>query len=345
MAIDRHLMIAQMEQFIAQNRMGREWYDEHIAAHLQELLDDSALQEYLVRILWKKGLPAWHGSLSTRYQLSTGSRVYQVAGIDGSQIEADYHSGFDCHVTHVSSALFRYGEFQSTLSYYTSQRIHQVDRTPLDRLRMVEEYGMVDLVWNRSNPDLIMLDGPLIGSHSTESLDLGSHAYYDLWRSNHCTIVGYLSAPRMTMLAQALALLCAERCRKQIETIPLITDGILMEQVLPVGHYGVFWSAQDKPSIYSVYIRTTREVARIDIPDYCVATAADREMILQRIADQIEKGRGYPICLAEAHMHAIIRESDRQYSMEAYRTINSLQQRNRPIYRSAKLTRKRAIPI
>lgn len=80
-----------------------------------------------------------------------------------------------------------------------------------------------------------------------------------------------------------------------------------------------------------------QEVARIEMAQEIFENKTTRERVLSQIADQVRKGMGYPVCLAEAHLCAVITEQDRQYLFHILR-----RQSNDIIHKTSfKLARKR----
>jgi len=67
------------------------------------------------------------------------------------------------------------------------------------------------------------------------------------------------------------------------------------------------------------------------------------DVIVARIVDQSIKGAGYPICLAEAHLQAVVSEQDRRFWYETIRV--ELQRQDVTLTCSRKLARKRQIPL
>jgi len=67
------------------------------------------------------------------------------------------------------------------------------------------------------------------------------------------------------------------------------------------------------------------EIARIEIPRWVAENEAYIDLIHYCICEQIEKGRGYPIAIQEAHNQAVVKNSDKLqfYSMLSRKMINS----------------------
>ena len=54
------------------------------------------------------------------------------------------------------------------------------------------------------------------------------------------------------------------------------------------------------------------EVARVEIPEWVAQDAKLLDLVHATVCDQVEKGKGYPIILSEAHEKAVVRGADRE---------------------------------
>jgi hypothetical protein len=83
---------------------------------------------------------------------------------------------------------------------------------------------------------------------------------------------------------------------------------IVFENQSPiVEHY----SKHVRPHFF--YLNNGTEIARIEIPAWIADDEALVEKIAQIAINQSVKGRGYPICLAEAHDQAVVKAADREF--------------------------------
>ena len=102
------------------------------------------------------------------------------------------------------------------------------------------------------------------------------------------------------------------------EVIARITDAVVYRERLANGRRSVLFTSSSRildayreHRIRAFYMDAGREIVRIEVPEW---VAADRELLDRTYAvcyDQAQKGRGYPIALAEAHEHAVIRAPER----------------------------------
>jgi len=96
-----------------------------------------------------------------------------------------------------------------------------------------------------------------------------------------------------------------------------------------------------KPCFF--YLDDGQEIVRIEIPAYVAFDNENLEFVCKVAVDQSLKGRGYPVCLAEAHEQAVVKGPDRDFF---YHLIYKLGlEQNRRFFMSQKSIKKRGIGI
>lgn len=221
-----------------------------------------------------------------------------------------------------------------------------------------------------ASPQVALYDGTLIWWHleatpedfSTyilkEFLKVLDH--FQEWR---VPIAGYISYPRSADVIHTLRVgMCPERlvnCDKcpyrdlpelPCEPIQGVTDQVIFSWLLEPGERSTVFKSTSKilknygpHSIYFFYLNVGSEIARVEIPEW---VAKDRDLLTLThavIYDQVEKGHGYPVSLAEAHEKAVVRGPDRELF---YRMLqDTLVQQNIRIQSSRKSQKKRQISI
>lgn len=151
-------------------------------------------------------------------------------------------------------------------------------------------------------------------------------------RQHGIPVLGYISRPRSRDVVNTLRVsLCPEqtpdsdRCAYERErqppctTILPMTDQLLFAAVLERGERTqIFGSASRILEAYQehrvefCYLHVGAEVVRLEMPRW-VTTNPSLLALAHAVAfDQAQKGLGYPIALAEAHQHAVIRGSERE---------------------------------
>ena len=190
-------------------------------------------------------------------------------------------------------------------------------------------------------PTLAMVDGSLL-HWFLEDLPHDAIAHIippilDAWeqlRSVGIPLLGYLSASRS---AESLSFLrpqactyptpnCASYCansnaedKKPCQVFHPLRDIIFWGSRLQPGQRSPLWKStnrilsyySDRHQIYFCYLHVGLEIARIEVPAWVAEDSALLDLSLSLVLAQIQKGYGYPIVLAEAHNHAVVKGGDR----------------------------------
>lgn len=266
---------------------------------------------------------------------------YTVIGVDGSQIYPDRHSGVPWYMINLGSIMLRYGSQQSDALRDTRPSVYQtIDDLPalINARRTVQElaYGIELATTHASEKTVLLVDGPLqffdrdILDPLTEAPVL--EAYIQLLQrcyEQQIIIGGYTSMPRSREL---LALLR----RQQPDAVRAVTqhdffvDADIMASVLAPLCRTTLFSPYNYPGslqIQFLYYATGSEIVRIELPVYVARNESAFTTLISVIVDQITKGIGYPVVLAEAHEQAVVREKDRQFFYQLFETENTGQTR------------------
>lgn len=174
---------------------------------------------------------------------------------------------------------------------------------------------------------------------------------------------GYISLPKSRELINLVKLgLCRFTtancipCHATYDTFPckqvdaLIDTHIAHALLKPGQRTTLFSSSSSIVSEYPVHLRplfcylhTGPEIIRLELP----AWVADDETYLNRVCqvalDQSRKGRGYPVCLSEAHEQAVVKGADREFFYRLLEKIGITSQR--ALTHSQKSIKKRGIGI
>ncbi len=190
-------------------------------------------------------------------------------------------------------------------------------------------------------PRLALVDGTLIlwtlegkpNDFKTEMLS-AYLKHLDALREARVPIAAYISAPGSTDVINALRVgLCpytfanCDFCEYKHKPEPLpcapiegVTDAVLFSRLLSnVGERSaVFRSASrilDEYGEHEVcffYLNVRAEIARVEIPRWVAEDEELLNLVHSGVADQAEKGRGYPVAIAEAHEQAVVRGAERE---------------------------------
>jgi hypothetical protein len=155
-------------------------------------------------------------------------------------------------------------------------------------------------------------------------------------RQQQIPIAGYISRPRSRDVLNALRVgLCPEeapscdRCpyhhlpKLPCAEIEGLSDQSLFGRLLEPGERTpVFTSASRILESYGLhrvgffYLNVGAEIARIEIPQWVATAPALLDLVHAVAYDQAQKGGGYPVALAEAHQHAVVRGAERELFYE-----------------------------
>ncbi len=69
------------------------------------------------------------------------------------------------------------------------------------------------------------------------------------------------------------------------------------------------------------YVNTGYEIGRIEIPTWIMHNHLLVEKIVGVVWDQIIKGSGYPVCIAEAHEQAVVKATDKEFFYELLTSV------------------------
>ncbi len=221
-----------------------------------------------------------------------------------------------------------------------------------------------------ASPQVALYDGTLIFWH-LEATPEDFSAYilreflkvldnFQKWR---VPIAGYISYPRSADVIHTLRVgMCPERfvnCDKcpyrdlpelPCEPIQGVIDQTIFSYLLEPGERSTVFKSTSKilknygsHTIYFFYLNVGSEIARVEIPEWVAKNQNLLALTHAVIYDQVEKGQGYPVSLAEAHEKAVVRGSDRELF---YRLLqDALVQQNIRVQSSCKSQKKRQISI
>lgn len=272
----------------------------------------------------------WQGCIEY-YSVVSHCSSYTIVSVDGSQIYPDRHQGIACYVINIGCVAFYYNSTSSV--FFDSQPFIHAEQGDMlttelvNALRTAYEFEM-SIDWAiKHSADLLCFDGSLIFWH----LDMHERKIKDdlvqryitaLEKLYHLKIpfIGYISLPKskeLVMLLRQLQELLQHDTLLQGE-LKYVHDAQVLEQTLQVGQRTnlfkhtssivEYYPAHLQP--YFFYLRIDEEIVRIELPTWL----CDRvDHITGIILDQVQKGLGYPICLAEAHEQAVVTNVDREF--------------------------------
>jgi hypothetical protein len=176
-------------------------------------------------------------------------------------------------------------------------------------------------------------------------------------------VLGYISRPRSRDVVNALRIgLCPEdapnydRCpyeqdeRPPCAQIEGLTDRTLFAKLLKAGErtqvFGSKSGILDRYGAHRVdffYLNVGSEIARVELPQWVSDDPALLDLVHAVAYDQARKGMGYPVALAEAHQHAVVRGAERDLFYEMVTAV--FRRRGTPMAVSPKNLRKRRMTV
>jgi hypothetical protein len=215
--------------------------------------------------------------------------------------------------------------------------------------RSIEELRhLVMLAAEVSQPALALIDGSLIlwalaGKEYQdfvleELLDRGYlkhlQAMQALGQQKTLALASYISFPRSTDVVNVLRLAlcphaiadCDRYCRelavgkRPCDSIAGVQDRDIFSKLLADGARSALFQTQSRivekryatQRIHFFYLKTSEEIARVEVPEWVAANQGLLELTHSLILDQCRRGQGYPVALSEAHEQVVVTAADRQ---------------------------------
>lgn len=299
-------------------------------------LISSALPEHVSRVqqartvlsqLWRQRSD---DALFCAIPVTRFSENYTVIAVDGSQIFPDRHCGMTVALVHVGTVVFSYkyrGVEHSTAQFLTDPEIlfdalfEDISLSEaVITCRRTERELKKGLDAARScMPDVLFFDGSLIFWH----LENQAMTLQPRFLASYLTILsqladdriihaGYISLPKSRELLKFFGTDDALRYLVDTDIAELFLKPNQRTRIFASdAHIGEQYPARLKP--YFFYLHTGREIARVEIPAWIAQEESMVDTLAAQIMDQISKGDGYPISLAEAHEQAVIKGADRDF--------------------------------
>lgn len=315
-------------------------------------------------------MPTWRGELGARYPIAVQTEPYCVASVDGSQVFPDRHQGTMCYLINVGTVVIAYGipGKGATLSnepfvYTGADGAHALSGEELITCQRQEHELAAAVVvgeqfvrdYDASLARVVLNDGSLIFWH----LEAQDHAKRDLFLPKYLAqlqalyeqripCAGYISMPHSRELVGLLRFAALDVANELFaHTLDANVASFFLD---PYERSAVFESHANICAAYPphlkphfVYVHVRDELARLELPAWVAADDALVDMVARVVVDQVKKGYGYPVVLAEAHEQAVVKGPDREFF---YHIITKLgiEQRRRTML-SQKSIKKRAVVV
>ncbi len=319
-------------------------------------------------------IPAWKGLLADVVSITPQNHPYIVVSVDGSQIYYDKHQGPPCFLINIGFIQLRYGCVGKAVTYgsqpfLTTKFDETNDFASPDFVNMQRESYEFDQALKQMEeikqqfPDTLagcFFDGSLIFFHlDAQDMDLKERFLDDycgvleLFYQKRFLIAGYMSLPCTKELVNLCKLMLDKDEYKQQFTLPVIdrlTDVDIADLYLqPHQRSIIFKSKAPICYLYPVhlqpyfcYLHVGFEIVRLEFPAWIGQSSDLVDQICAMALDQAIKGRGYPVCLFEAHEQAVVKSCDRDFF---YTMIERLSHRKARSYIISQKSIKKQQPI
>jgi len=296
-------------------------------------------------------LPNWIGKLDDSFYIESNLTNYSVLAVDGSQIYPDRHmAGVSCFLINIGGIFLNYSKDNSKVDIFSEPQVFLQDDIISDNsgsLKEVVDFKREELeLWGAIkkskllNPTLCLFDGTLI-FWSLEGVGKElKNKFLEMYFSNlqqfyenKILMAGYISFPKSRELLNLIKIgLCRFRyadcieCHRGFSTFPCKQ----IDSLIDINVTKFFLQASSRTTIfeskskiileypdnlkpYFFYLDVGSEIARIEIPAWIAKDENYIDLICKIVIDQVKKGAGYPICLAEAHNQAVVKGEDRDF--------------------------------
>ena len=335
---------------------------------------DSSFERKIHAIKQSLLVPGWQGLLVPVFTIVPRKDRYAVVSIDGSQVYYDKHQGPPCFLINIGFIQLRYGLVGKSIQYGTEPFLTTKfdvdnDYASPDFVNMQREgyefdYALQQMLEIKVQlPEelaICLFDGSLIFFHlDAQDMELKDRFlnYYcsilEQFYQNKMLIAGYMSLPRTKELVNLCKLelaQCESDALEHTSVIDRLTDVDIADLYLkPHQRSIVFKSKAPICYLYPVhlqpyfcYLHVGAEIVRIEFPAWIGQSDDLVDQVCSVALDQAMKGRGYPVCLFEAHEQAVIKSVDRDFF---YRMIEKLSQQKAKSYLISQKSIKKQQPI
>jgi len=343
----------------------------------QRVAHDNTFKDKVGVVATELALAVWYDQLADVTPVHPYNEPYVVAGVDGSQIFPDRHQGSSCFLINIGTVCLQYRKqayakldsqpYVFTGNEVESERFFSGDTTPdgiscrRHTLELRHGCAIMQAIGKRDIPQLLLLDGSLLFWHlATKPAEIQHYfaAQYmivleELYQQSHL-VAGYISLPHSKELVGLIRFAHVGYdavAFKNVTMFDVLLDKHVVQFYVKNGYRtGVFKSNAPIASLYPdhlrpyfFYVRNQKEIFRVEIPAWIALDMEKVDTVAALIADQSEKGQGYPISLAEAHEQAVVKGPDREFFYHIVQKLSIEQKRT--LVPSQKSLKKRAMSI
>lgn len=308
------------------------------------LSNDPTLPYKLAAARTQLMVPNWADKIGATLPVDQTHKAYQVIGIDGSQIYPDRHYSATCALINTGIVALSYGEnpraqVASKPTILVPDEIEQLPFTPdlINARRQEFELSAAahlesfNVYLSSELSTVFLFDGSLIFWH-LQAYDEKMCAHF-LARYNQLLIQLYeqkkpcawfISLPKSKELVNLVRLqLCdfnTDLC-DVYHAVDHLVDAHIASFFLPINCRSTVFEHRSKIVAhyfeqvrpYFFYVNGQNEIARVELPAWLAHDEQKVGEITRIVFDQMHKGYGYPVSLAEAHEQAVVKGPDREF--------------------------------
>ena len=322
---------------------------------------DSTFKDKASVMATRLALPMWYDQLANVIRIQPCNESYVVGAVDGSQIFPDRHQGSSCFLINVGTVCLQYGKqayaklcsqpYVFTSNDIENKHFFSGDTTPdgiscrRHTLELRHGCSLMQEITTQGISQLLLFDGSLLFWHlATKPTEIQQYfaAQYMMvlenlyQRSN--LVASYISLPHSKELVSLIRFSlsgCDPVIFKNLSILDILLDKHIIQFYVDVGYRtDVFKSNVSLASLYPDHLRPyffymhgKKEIARVEIPSWIAQDKTKVDIVATYIADQMEKGQGYPISLAEAHEQAVVKGPDREFFYHIVQKLSIAQKR------------------
>ncbi len=315
----------------------------------QQLSDDPLFSQKVAAVNLPWSVPAWHGAVDASHAIAPTPANYTILAVDGSQIYPDRHQSAACSLINIGSVQFSYNQTKSTMLrhaepsvIFTADEEGGDDGTDLINclreefeLRAGVVQGMKIVAEGQGRTTLILFDGSLIFWHLEAKDEVTKERFLPAYLSsldqaarNGIWMASYISYPKSKELIGLIRAYEYMRSKRQID-FKLCDANVVNFYLDHNKRSGIFanqaaiskrYPDHLKPHFF--YLNGEEEIGRVELPAWMAQDRSIVDQVASLVLDQIHKGRGYPISLAEAHEAAVVKGPDRDFFYHAVQKLS-----------------------
>lgn len=338
----------------------------------KQMVSDNNLAEKIAACQAPWPLPTWQGSIARTVSCEKWEQPYQLLSIDGSQVYPDKHQGTSCFLINIGTVILRYrtttkGIFLNSVPTVFADRFAEfesdvaagVDLVNCKREELELQAGFEGMQQLQEElpevPALFLFDGSLIFWHLNAKEQVVKehflHSYCSILEKcaqKNMLLAGYISLPKSKDLINVMrTVLCGfDNNSKEYQKIDRLTDASLVSFFLKPGMRSIIFKSRspitelypESIAPHFFYYNAGVEIVRVEIPAYIANNETAVHFICGVIVDQIEKGAGFPVGVAEAHEQAVVKGPDREFF---YHLIGKLGITHKKSFLSSQKSRKK----